>query len=93
MRAIPVDQARVAVLKETQMRGFIIGAGAENFYLCAGWDSRRRLSMVETNAAIAFIWPTNTALLPRDLFSVRLTTNSPFLPQTPDQITIQTPNK
>ena len=85
MRSVPLNDEKVAIVKGTQMLGFNIGAGQENFYLGIGWDYRSRLSILETNTAITFIWPTNTLWLPGDLFRVRLGTNWPYQSTSPTE--------
>ena len=83
MRGVPFDQEHVALVKGVQTLGLNFGVGEEDCYVGLGWDSRSRLSIVDTNAQITFIWPAHARLLPDDLFRVRLGTNCPFLPATP----------
>jgi len=72
MKAEPSTNAVRAVVKGTQLLGLNIGAGREDYYLSAGWDNRRKITVMD-NSSVSLEWPNNS------FFNVRVGTLPPFL--------------
>lgn len=83
MRAIPFGDQRVAVVTGAEMWGVNAGLGQKDYHLGVGYNSSTWLRIVDTNASIALIWPSNASSPSGSLFNVRLGTNFPYLPSTP----------
>lgn len=71
MKAAPPNEGVQAVVKGTEMLGFHIGAGQEEYHIGLGWDYRRRI-VISSNATVRLEWPNG------DFFNVRVGTAPPF---------------
>ena len=70
MAVHPSDEGVTAVIKGTQTLGLGLGLGREDYYLTAGWNNQRFVT-VANNASVRLEWPT------ADFFNVRVGTNFP----------------
>lgn len=70
MAVHPSNEGACAFVKGTQTLGLGLGLGQTDYYLTAGWDSQRYVT-VANNSSVRFEWPT------ADFFNVRVGTNFP----------------
>ena len=61
----------IAVAKQIDTLGLGIGVGAENYYLMAGIDVRRSITILDPNTCVRLAWPTS------NLFEVRVGSHYP----------------
>ncbi len=57
MQAKPPRQGRLAVVRGTDLLGLGFGNNEEGGYFSLGWDSRRRIDIVDRDTAIELLWP------------------------------------
>lgn len=72
MKAEPSSDTVRTIVNGTQLFGLHIGAGQEEYYLGAGWDNRRKITVAD-NASVSLEWPNSS------FFNVRVGSEPPFL--------------
>jgi hypothetical protein len=70
MAVHPSDEGVCAVVRGTQTLGVGLGLGQTDYYLTAGWENQRYVT-VANNSSVRFEWPT------ADFLNVRVGTNFP----------------
>ena len=82
MKAEPSTNTVRTVVKGTQLLGLNIGAGREEYYLSAGWDNRRNITVMD-NTSVSLEWPNNS------FFNVRVGSEPPFLTNRSNKLKVE----
>jgi hypothetical protein len=57
MKASTPDKNHQAIVRGTDILGVAFGKNDEGSYLSLGWDSRRRINVINEDALIELVWP------------------------------------
>ncbi len=74
MKVAPANEGVQATVKGATVVGASLKIAPDDNHLVVGWDKTSQMAVVSEGASVRLEWPTN------DLFSVRVGSRPPFLP-------------
>ncbi len=78
MKVSPANEGVMAIVKSTEIVGASIMFGNDESHILLGWNNFTRLYITSESASVRLLWPSS------DLFSVRVGSRPPFLPDNSD---------